>query len=598
MEKNRLRWQSCLGIMLCAVVAPALACIKTDTRFAATSNTLYIETAVTCTPTQLAAFLKPTVLELVDPVNRIWLLKANLRLTGGGALRLYGTAIGGDTNEFRLLSANSPVNIIRITPRWGTIDIRSTRVLSWDPATAGPDLTTDNGRSYINAESFLDGSTPRESRMDILDSEISYLGFYDAESYGLVWKVLGDPDVTPNLYSLLNVYGSVRHSHIHHNYMGFYSFGGQAIEITDNEMDHNEAYGIDPHDDSDFLVISRNVVHDNGTHGIICSRRCNGLTITDNDSYNNDHGIMLHRDVTDTLVQNNHVHNNRDNGIAVFESHYNRILNNVVEYNMQGIRLSLGSHDNLIEANIVRGNQDNGLYLYQGSDPPETTDGRPKDNEFRGNTVVDNGRLIKARSSDRISLHGNTFTGNTADIEIYDSSAIDIVGNTDQMLTMDISSDGSVSGSSYVHLETDRAVKAKLATGGVIDLTNSSGRILDPEENTGTVLVSPTGSLTSLTTALIGTSTNVAALPIYATTSAGGFSVEVPVASPVNTTWTVRSTNASQAAQFRVGQLTPGTLYGVYRNNTLLLSISSGASGQITFPDVFPAGVYQYSVRN
>lgn len=28
-----------------------------------------------------------------------------------------------------------------------------------------------------------------EARMDVIDSEIAYLGYYESESYGLVWKV-------------------------------------------------------------------------------------------------------------------------------------------------------------------------------------------------------------------------------------------------------------------------------------------------------------------------------------------------------------------------------------------------------------------------
>ena len=31
-----------------------------------------------------------------------------------------------------------------------------------------------------------------EARMDIEDSEMAYLGFYDGESYGLTWKVGSD----------------------------------------------------------------------------------------------------------------------------------------------------------------------------------------------------------------------------------------------------------------------------------------------------------------------------------------------------------------------------------------------------------------------
>lgn len=32
-----------------------------------------------------------------------------------------------------------------------------------------------------------------ESRMDVIDSEIGYLGFHESESYGLVWKVTNNP---------------------------------------------------------------------------------------------------------------------------------------------------------------------------------------------------------------------------------------------------------------------------------------------------------------------------------------------------------------------------------------------------------------------
>lgn len=32
-------------------------------------------------------------------------------------------------------------------------------------------------------------STMGEARMDVIDSEIGYLGYHESESYGLVWKV-------------------------------------------------------------------------------------------------------------------------------------------------------------------------------------------------------------------------------------------------------------------------------------------------------------------------------------------------------------------------------------------------------------------------
>jgi parallel beta-helix repeat protein len=580
-------------------IAPAAACVKSDTRFAASSNTLYIETPVTCTPTQLAAFLKPSVLEQTSATNRTWLLKANLRITGGGTLLLHGSEIGGDTDEFRLLSNNSPASHVRINPRWGTLDIRWTRVRSWDAAAGTSDNDTSNGRAYIHAESFLeaDGVTARESRMDIADSEIDHLGFHAAVSYGLVWKVIGDNALVPDLYDRVNVYGSLVRSQVHHNNMGFYSFGGQDIQITDNEISHNELYGIDPHDDSDFLVIQRNVSHDNGAHGIICSRRCNDLVITDNTVYNNEHGIMLHRDVVDTLVANNYVFGNRDNGIAVFESHFNTIRDNFVEDNEKGIRLSLGSHDNLIENNLVSGNSEVGLYLYQGADPPETTNGRPSDNVFRGNNLINNGRLIKARDSDRITFTDNTFSGSQADIEIYDSSDIEIVGNVDLMATMEISSEGAGAGFSTVHLETSRDVETKIDPFGTIELTNSAGQVFDPEENAGSNAISAQGSRLLIDYALTGASSHVSALPLFATATTGTFSLSAPVCSAPESSWQVSAATTDQGAQFRLACLTANTPYGLLRDGVLLMTLTSDAVGTLVFADTFTAASHTYQVQ-
>ena len=44
-------------------------------------------------------------------------------------------------------------------------------------------------------------------------------------------------------------------------------------------MHDNSGYGFDPHDDSDFLTIHDSEVYNNGYHGIIASKRCNGVSI-------------------------------------------------------------------------------------------------------------------------------------------------------------------------------------------------------------------------------------------------------------------------------------------------------------------------------
>ena len=77
----------------------------------------------------------------------------------------------------------------------------------------------------------------------------------------------------------VNVYGNIYDSDIHHNNFGVYTYGHQQGDWRRNKMHDNSGYGFDPHDDSDFLTIHDNEVYDNGYHGIIASKRCNGVSI-------------------------------------------------------------------------------------------------------------------------------------------------------------------------------------------------------------------------------------------------------------------------------------------------------------------------------
>ena len=83
----------------------------------------------------------------------------------------------------------------------------------------------------------------------------------------------------PELFDDVNVYGNIYDSDIHHNNFGVYTYGHQQGDWRRNKMHDNSGYGFDPHDDSDFLTIHDNVVYNNGYHGIIASKRCNGVSI-------------------------------------------------------------------------------------------------------------------------------------------------------------------------------------------------------------------------------------------------------------------------------------------------------------------------------
>ena len=75
------------------------------------------------------------------------------------------------------------------------------QVFAWDTSKNGPDTNEDDRRSYISAVSQMITDSSQscegraktdmgEARMDIVDSEMAYLGYPDSESYGLTWKVM------------------------------------------------------------------------------------------------------------------------------------------------------------------------------------------------------------------------------------------------------------------------------------------------------------------------------------------------------------------------------------------------------------------------
>ena len=454
--KQNILSLSVLAFAVIVFVVPnnaiAAVCSAGTVRYSSTSDRIYIEHGGECTLTDIKTYGPgSTPLTLIDPTLKIWYLESNIFIEDGSKLILHGSPVGGDVDELRLKSNNSASsisNIIFIRADYGTIDIDSTKIISWDSAVAGPDTEYSTlKRSYIHAKSRLSvdpvtgSTTPTESRIDIKDSEISYLGYYGSEAYGLSWKVLGIVEHGEGIFDEVGVFGDLIGNNIHHNYFGVYTYGGQSMTFVDNEVHDNVVYGIDPHDDSDFLIIKDNYVHHNGSHGIICSKRCNNLTITGNtSSYNVGNGIMLHRRVTDSLVGDNIVTYNGDTGIALFESHNNRVATNTSEHNLRGIRLSVGSQDNIIENNILNDNIKQGFFLYEGNDAPITGDGRVKLNIFRDNTVIGNGLAgLRLRESDTNTFYDNLFSGNGygADLStgapsgnIFTSNIFDFNGNS------------------------------------------------------------------------------------------------------------------------------------------------------------------------
>ncbi len=297
---------------------------------------------------------------LIDQGNGAWLLKASVLINRTAKLEATKDTI----TWLRLESP--PIHAISLTAqRGGHLLIDGIKVTSWESAINAVDENIANGRAYLLA---LEGG-----RMDILRSEVAYLGWESGEPSGLSWRkrlTFSDPTTGAT--------GRLEDSKIHHNYFGMYSYEAYGITILRNEVYDNLEYGIDPHDDSRNFEVAYNKVYRNGNHGIIFSRLCRDNVIHNNEVYDNAlHGIMLDRGTNNNVIRDNVVYNNKD-GIAIFQSSDNLIQNNYVHNNARGMRINATydlddvydglSANNRIEGNRIEDNSEHGIYLYARAD--------------------------------------------------------------------------------------------------------------------------------------------------------------------------------------------------------------------------------------
>ena len=428
--------------LLTAIPLPSLAqwgsygtlpCTDANVRYASSSNRLYIENDALCTLEEVSAIRPSQIVRTTgdEPdTGDTFFLNVNLFVEDGSALRIWGPRAGGAVGAFLLKSNNDPPagNYVFVRAHWGHIDIRSTRVMSWDEAAGTVDMEyADFGRAYLQARSFQGGGSRYESIMDIHDSDIGYLGHLDSEAYGLSWKALGPLE---DLESL-NVYGQVSGNIIHHNYFGAYTYGARDMLFTENKIHSNVVYGLDPHDDSDFVQITNNAVYGNGRHGIICSKRCNGIAVSGNRVYSNGgHGIMLHRQVDDSLVEDNEVYDNVMSGIILFDSDRNVVRNNRLRRNGDGIKLSVGASDNVVENNTVEDSLRYSLYVVRGSDLPSRNDGRPTNNVFRNNLIRGSvTAAVRASGGGSNKYLANRIRGGTKMVRISNTEHTEFLGD-------------------------------------------------------------------------------------------------------------------------------------------------------------------------
>lgn len=289
-----------------------------------------------------------------DLGNKEFIIRRNIFVEDGVTLIIDGS----DVTWLKLKS--EPSRFVWLKSENGNIVINGTKITSWDETKQAYDTDWQDGRSYILQK--LSG------RMDILESELAYLGYYGSPNrgnpyggpYGVSWKI------SNGLFRSQLSTGTISRSRIHDNLFGAYMYGATGVVLSDNDIFDNVVYGVDPHDDSNHLLIENNRVFRNGSHGIIISKRCFSNTIRGNISQNNRlHGIMLDRDSDNNLVEGNYVSGN-ENGIVTNHSSDNMIVYNSLSGNRLGARANNESHGNVFSENVIEDSQ-KGVYVYQRS---------------------------------------------------------------------------------------------------------------------------------------------------------------------------------------------------------------------------------------
>ena len=271
-------------------------------------------------------------------------------------------------SKFKLLS--SAKNFANIIIEGGELIISGVSISSYDPFTGKYDEDLKDGRAFIRVGAFVDADgKPRNGFIDVRDSTISFLGYNSIEqnehfsAFGLSLKVHKEEEL-----NIVQVNGSIRNSVLSNNYRGFYSYGARNIIFESNYVHNNHDYGVDPHDDSDGFIATRNTIVDNGGTGIALSRRCDNSVISQNlVSRNGKNGILIHDLSNSVSISDNFVDNNIGDGIVVHDSNEVTLSKNTISNNRNGVRLFAGSTSVVVEKNKFQDNRRSDLFILNGN---------------------------------------------------------------------------------------------------------------------------------------------------------------------------------------------------------------------------------------
>ena len=291
----------------------------------------------------VAALIKnsPTPDWLAETEPGVFLLKVGLVQAQGTSMTVAAPRI----RELRL-AANPYVYVAGVG---ATGTFRGVKVTSWIVANNAPDNDQTHRRPFV---SYHQGG-----RLDVIDSEMCYLGTDASRAYGVSWGA--------------NTGGQALRSVFHNNLFGAYTSRAVNVTFQDSVFRNNARYGLDPHTDSRGLTVIGNEAYGNNTHGIIFSKGVIDSVVANNHSHDNGaNGIMMDELSNNNVIQNNIVERNHGGGIVLQGSSNVQVINNVVAGNTLGVRVN-GNELGIAVGNHVAGNQlsgnHNGINVYGGA---------------------------------------------------------------------------------------------------------------------------------------------------------------------------------------------------------------------------------------
>ncbi len=381
----------------------SLATVSDDKGFLRISHKYDAQQHIITNLPELTQFLAPyNAIEQVSPT----VFRINRPISIQGDIRVDITK----STVTKLQLRSSPSDVTCLCFDQSTALIEGVEITSYDPGTKRPDMTYQDGRSFVRM---------KNGRMDVINSRFSYLGngldnvgpsspLYtiqrDGGVYGVSWRIAG------NKLGEYIATGWVEDSTFTHNYFGSYSFGVSGMLWKGDTFAYNDIYGLDLHDDSNNALIEDNVFKYNGKHGFIASKRCNYNIIRNNLSIGNKaHGFMLHEDSAYNLIEDNVASGNLDNYV-IFASSFNTLRNNKsYTPSSSHVRINQASHNNFVIGNQLYGGP-RGVYLYEGAT-----------NTFiSGNTIQDVSKKLQI-----IGAQNTFFADNVLDDIHYDIAAGD-----------------------------------------------------------------------------------------------------------------------------------------------------------------------------